>query len=187
MAAPAGDGASIRETITQANTFAAEDVVYNNGGTWALARANAVATAKYTGVVESADASSFVVVYAGRIELALTAGTTYYLSDTTAGLLELRADIGANELLVPVVRAVSASEAIVMASRDVACDLLSLILGDVTAGGGGLRINVTANNSVTIAAADFVGTSRAIKVREIDICEAGVAKKMLVLCSASYT
>lgn len=42
------------------------------------------------------------------------------------------------------------------------------------------------SNTVTLDSGDFVGSSKAVKLREIDICDAGVAKKMLVLCSAAY-
>jgi hypothetical protein len=236
------DGASIRETITVANTFAAEDVVCNIGGTWELARANAVtSTAKYTGVIESASASSFVIVYAGRIELALTPGTTYYLSDVTPGLVVLRATLTLYEPNVAVLRCVSATECIVMPGRDSGSDLTTLSAGDITNGGGELVINhaaalrltvddtdgvkflfasgkyfqITAagavdfyhsatarvqidaagkvtitypnSNTVVIDPADIAGSSRAFKLREIDVCDSsGVAKKMQLLCTAMY-
>lgn len=178
---PAGgsaDGASIRETITVANTFAAGDVVYRNGSTWSKAQANAAASsAKYTGVIESATTTSFVLVYAGKITLAaatLTPGTTYYLSDTTAGLAVVKGSVTANELKIPVYRAITATTAIVMAARDVACDLSTLTLGDAT------------TNKLSVDLADFIGTGKIMKVREIDVCESGVAKKMLVIASATY-
>lgn len=188
------DGASIRETITVANTFAAGDIIYRNGSAWAKARANvsaalAQSSAQYTGVVESARASSFVLVYAGKITLAaatLTPGTTYYLSASTAGLAVTWASVTPNELSIPVYRAITATTAIVMSARDVGCDLSTLTAGDVTSGGGRLRINVSATNTVTIDSADFVGTNKVMKVRQIDVCESGVAKKMLVIASAAY-
>jgi len=82
-------GSSTRETITQASHgFAAGDVVYLNSSTWTKARADAVATAEAVGVVESADTNTFVIVYNGAITLSgLTAGSVYFLSDGTAGLL----------------------------------------------------------------------------------------------------
>lgn len=140
------DGASIREKITVANTFAAGDVVYCNAGTWAKARANdALNAAKYSGVIESAVSASFVIVYSGKITLAaatLTPGTTYYLSDTAAGLAVLRGSLTAYELNIPVYRTITATTAIVMSSRDVACDLNTLTAGDITNGDGNLRINI---------------------------------------------
>lgn len=76
-------------------------------------------------------------------------------------------------------------------------------VGDTSAGGGSMKvwfgtghsvdissdrvvITYSSGNTVTIDSADFVGTSRAVKLREIDVCDAGVAKKQLVLCSATY-
>lgn len=148
------DGASIREKITVANTFVAGDVVYCNAGTWAKARANdAVNAAKYSGVIESAVAASFVIVYSGKITLAaaaLTPGTTYYLSDTTVGLAVGRGSLTANELKIPVYRAISATTAIVMSARDVGCDLLTLTAGDKTAGGGNVRVNIDATHSLDV-------------------------------------
>lgn len=206
--APPGDGESIREDISQANAFTAGTVVYRNGSTWSAAQGNvAASTAKYTGVVESATASSFVVVYAGKITLSgLTDGTTYYLSDTVPGAAVVRASITTNELLIPVFRATSATTAIVMAARDVGCDLLTLTAGDVTNGGGKLAVNLSAtervtidatngfklvapgSNSVTISTAGFGAlTGKALAIIEIDVCDAaGVAKKMLVIGCTPY-
>jgi hypothetical protein len=84
-----GNGTSNRRTITQnGHGFAAKQAVYDNGGTWALARANALATARVTGVVESATTNAFVVVYGGELPVAgWAANTQYFLSDATAGLL----------------------------------------------------------------------------------------------------
>lgn len=238
------DGASIREKITAANTFAAGDVVYRNGSTWARAQANnAASSAKYTGVVESAVAASFVIVYSGKITLSaatLTPGTTYYLSNLASGLAVVREELTANALNIPVYRAITATTAIVMAARDVGCDLSTLSAGDIGAGGGSLRLNIDAthsftagpsglrydftatssfivsqygqillysptasvsmqtdaktawtypsSNSVTFEAADFIGTGKIVKLREITVCSEvdGTNKKILVLCSQEY-
>lgn len=171
----AADGASIRETIVQANSFAAEDVVYNNGGTWQLAQANAAAgAAKYSGVVESSDGASFVVVYAGRIELALTQGTTYYLSDVTAGLLVTRATVTQYQLKIPVLRCVSPTTCIVMAARDVACDLETLTAGDYANGGGSLVINMTGDSFVTADSTDGFAVDVGDAVGQFRVSMAGV-------------
>lgn len=147
------DGASIREKITAANTFAAGDVVYRNGSTWEKAQANAATAARYTGVIESATTTSFVLVYAGKITLAaatLTPGITYYLSDTTAGLAVELGSLTAWELNIPVYRAITATTAIVMSARDVACDLSTLTAGNLTNGGGQLRVNIANGKYFTI-------------------------------------
>lgn len=49
-----------------------------------------------------------------------------------------------------------------------------------------VTITYPSSNTVTFDSADFVGTSKAVKLREIDVCDAGVAKKMLILASATY-
>lgn len=49
-----------------------------------------------------------------------------------------------------------------------------------------VTITYANSNTVTFASADFVGTSKAVKLREIDVCDAGTAKKMLILASAAY-
>jgi hypothetical protein len=104
-----------------------------------------------------------------------------------------------------VYRAITSTTAIVMASRDVGCDLSTLTAGDVTNGGGSLRINgssvvsvdvsaagkvvitYASSNTVTIDSADFVGTAKDVRLRELDICDsAGAAKKILALCSVAY-
>ena len=52
---------------------------------------------------------------------------------------------------------------------------------------GTMTFTFTGSNTVVINSAHFVGTGRAVQLREIDVCEAGVAKKMLILASATYT
>lgn len=178
------DGASIREKITATNTFAAGDVVYHHVLNWSKAKASTAVEAfavggpaKYTGVVESANSSSFVLVYAGKITLAaasLLPGNTYYLSNATAGLAIEEGSLTANGLKIPVYRAITATTAIVMAARDVACDLSTLTLSDAT------------TNKLSVDLADFIGTGKTMKVREIDVCESGVAWKMLVIASELY-
>jgi len=82
--------------------------------------------------------------------------------------------------------------------------ITNLVVGESVAGGGtvtvycaaGVSVAINASgtvtityansNTVTFASADFVGTSKAVKLRELDFCEAGVARKRLVLCSAAY-
>lgn len=77
-------------------------------------------------------------------------------------------------------------------------------IGDATTGGGtltvyfaaGKSIDIDSSGTVTIqygstnkmivAAADFVGSGHTVRLREIDFCEAGVAKKRLLLCSEAY-
>lgn len=49
-----------------------------------------------------------------------------------------------------------------------------------------MLITYANSNTVQIASADFIGTSKAVKFREMDICVSGTAMKILVLASAPY-
>lgn len=83
-------GSSIRKSITQtAHGFSAKQAIYNNNGTWALARADAINTARVVAVIESVtSANAFVAVFAGEITVSgWSPNTQYFLSDATAGLL----------------------------------------------------------------------------------------------------
>jgi hypothetical protein len=119
---------------------------------------------------------------------------SYYLSNATPGLAVTRAALTSNELVIPVFHVDSGGDgggvgwgAIVLPARDSGGDLMELVLGGLTTGGGRLRINAGPTNSVTIAIGDFVGTSKDVKLREINVCDdTGAAKKMLVLCSDAY-
>lgn len=52
---------------------------------------------------------------------------------------------------------------------------------------GKLTLTYANSNTVTIDPADIVGTSRAFRIRELDICDAsGVAKKIQILATAAY-
>ena len=52
---------------------------------------------------------------------------------------------------------------------------------------GTMTFTYAGGNTVVIDSAHFVGTNRAVRLRVIDVCENGVAKKMLILASATYT
>jgi hypothetical protein len=49
-----------------------------------------------------------------------------------------------------------------------------------------IRATFQNSNSVTLADSDFIGTSKAVRLREIDVCDNGVTKKMLILASLPY-
>ena len=49
-----------------------------------------------------------------------------------------------------------------------------------------VKINYTNSNTVEIDGSHFVGSSRTVRLREIDVCDAGVARKILILASAAY-
>ena len=52
---------------------------------------------------------------------------------------------------------------------------------------GKVTLTYASSNTVTIDPADIVGSSRAFKIREIDVCDpSGVPKKMQLICTAMY-
>ena len=75
-------------TITQANSFATGDAVGISGGSWVLAVADGAAPIDCLGLVASATASDFEIVFSGPMSWGshgLGVGTKYYLDPTTAG------------------------------------------------------------------------------------------------------
>lgn len=128
-----GTGTANQLTITQANSFAAGNGIYNNAGTWALAKANALATSIGVGVVSSATGSAFTVVLGGQITLSgLTANSQYYLSDVTAGLLTVTAPTSTTSFVVNVLTTGTTTTANVEVSAPA-----SLALIPVASGGTG--------------------------------------------------
>lgn len=78
-----------RTFVTQANTFSVGQAIYRNGGTYSLAKADASETAEVIGIVELANSTTFTMVTGGYTAAlsGLVAGTVYFLSDVTAGLI----------------------------------------------------------------------------------------------------
>lgn len=203
----AGDAVVVRDVPLVAHGFVVGDIITGVGGSWVKAKATTVLLAGYTGMVSKADAADlFDLTLAGVVSglSGKATGTVYYLSGATAGASLVVGSLGATHLRVPVYLATSATTAYLFATSMNSEDLSRLVLGDVTTGGGTLHISISAtvsvdidsagkvvityanSNTVTIDSADFVGTGRAVKLREIDVCESGVAKKMLMLASAAY-
>lgn len=122
-----GGGTSNRFTVEQtAHGFSAEQVVYNNGTTWVLARADAVATSIGIGVIESVTTDDFVLVVGGTVTLTgKTANTQYYLSAATAGLLTATAPSNAAHFLVRVVKTNSTTDGLVEIGEPLSLGLLS--------------------------------------------------------------
>lgn len=71
-----------------AHGFSALDLLYNSAGTYALAQANAASTAEVFCIVSNViDVDNFTCVTKGMVSgfVGLTAGETYFLSDSVAG------------------------------------------------------------------------------------------------------
>lgn len=112
----AGDGKSIRETVTQnSHGFVTGDVLrFSGAGTFAKAQASSAANAEVVGVVESTlDSNTFVIVYYGEIRglTGLTATTVYFLSASTAGALTATPPTDTGTVVKPVLVAGSSTEA----------------------------------------------------------------------------
>lgn len=83
-------GVAMTIDITQASHgFAVGDVVRHNGTIYVKAQADSAANAEVVGIVSAVDGNDFTLIVGGRIDTlsGLTAGTVYFLSDATAGLL----------------------------------------------------------------------------------------------------
>lgn len=226
IASVGGDSISTKSIAQVAHGFTLGNIVYLNGSTWTKAKADAVATSGYVGVVSNATLPDvFDLTYAGMVTglSALTPGTVYYLSDATAGAAIIKGSLGADALPVPVFVAISTTQAYLFATSDIAADINRQVLGDKTTGGATFKhwfaankylelqadgtltlfqsatakvvinasltitITYTNGNTVTFAASDFVGSSKDVRLREVDICDnTGTAKKILVLASAPY-
>ncbi len=91
QASGAGNGTALQDTITQASHgFSVQQLVYLSSGTYTLAEANSVVTAEVVGIVTSVtNINVFVLTTSGKCTglSGLTAGTVYWLSDGTPGLL----------------------------------------------------------------------------------------------------
>ena len=114
-----GNAKNISETITQANSFIAGYVIYRNGSTYSLAKADAAATAEAVGIVQSASGTQFTVVYAGKITglSGLSDGGVYFVSDTTAGVLTLTEPNTTDHVSKPILIADSATTGVVVNFR----------------------------------------------------------------------
>lgn len=101
------DGAGAVSFITPANGpalftqashgFAAKDMIRHNGTDWVKAQGDTIVKCTGTWFVLSVNGNDFVAVKSGRVTLAshgLTAGSLYYLSAGTAGLLTTTKPVG---------------------------------------------------------------------------------------------
>lgn len=103
-----------------AHGFDNGDVVTFNGANWVLAQSDAVANCGLVHIVSfRINANSFYVTQAGYVSglvetpinpaTAFIPGTTYYLSETTAGKLTATPPTGLNQVLLPCFKAYSAT------------------------------------------------------------------------------
>ena len=162
--------------ITQAtHAFTVGKVLYYTGAAYALAKADAAATAEVIGVVTTVvDANTFIITTSGYITglSGLTAGSTYFLSDATAGLLTATAPVTNGSILKPLLTADSTTSGyfynmrgsvIAAGSPETASTLLGNPNGTAQATqeitlGAGLQFSGT-TLAVNRASATFTGTT----------------------------
>lgn len=110
-------GASLTPgSITQANSFAAFNLITQNGNaTWILAKADTLGTATAVELATTVSGSAFTGTTHGLVTgmSGLTAGTQYYLSDSSAGTYTTTAPTTAGHYVVPVFFAITTTSAIV--------------------------------------------------------------------------
>jgi hypothetical protein len=119
----AAAGGGMTKAINQTtHGFAVGDVPYYTGSAYAKAKSDADSTSEALGVVSVVtDANNFTLTMGGYVSglSGLTAGTTYYLSDATAGLLTATQPTTVGHISKPVLVADSTTSGYVIQSRGV--------------------------------------------------------------------
>jgi hypothetical protein len=105
-----GPGSQVYIPVTQTQAFSPGQVVVDNAGTFALALADNAADAEVYGIV-GASGNPFTAVLSGEITglSGLTAGSVYFLSDATPGLLTTTAPTAVGHIWKPLLIADSAT------------------------------------------------------------------------------
>ena len=188
--------------------LAVKDVVRHNGTSWTKSQADTAANAVVGGIVVAVPSPDiFYLAMSGRIAglSGLTAGSVHYLSSSTAGALTTTAP----SLAVPVLLADTTSSGVLLSMSQgggiaptedgtVFCSNSGGTAGewvfDVDIGrnaaskAGVVRVKSpdASGDAVVIDGALVTASTKKLTIREIDVCDAGVAKKMLILGCAPY-
>ncbi len=154
-----GDGSSLTQSITQANTFTVGQVVYvNSSGVYTLAQSNSNTPNIPVGVI-SATGNPFTLVTSGVITglSGLTAGSMYYVSDVTAGLLQSTVPTSVPSTTIPVMMATSATTGIVSISMDMMSSDGPTLQGSMTMIAQASNPAASATNTLEFYAKDVGG------------------------------
>jgi hypothetical protein len=189
--------------------FTVGNVIRHNGTSWTKSQADTAANAVVGGIVIAVlSPEVFVMATSGYVAglTGLTAGSVHYLSAATAGALTTTAPA----IAIPIILADSATSGalqsfwagggIAAPTEDgtIFCSKSDLSggewdftvdIGRNAASKAGVLTLISPNASgdaVVINAELVTASTKKLTVREIDVCDAGVAKKMLVLASAPY-
>lgn len=165
---------SLKKLVTQAaHGFVAGDVLYDNNGTFAKAKADAIGTSYVAGIVESAATDTFMLVSGGPVTLSgLTPVSQYYLSAATAGAITTTKPSGSGQFVVPILVSGTATDAQVFvgAPTDAAfggllVSTLTATQGTITAAAPNISGSVTWNNGAVL----FTGWSLAVTDTASDV------------------
>lgn len=148
QAASGGSGSAITKTITQsAHGFSAGNWVYLNGSSYALAKADSSTTAESVGVVSSVvDANNFVLTQLGYVTgfSSLTAGSVYWLSDSSAGAMTATMPTTTGNVQKPLLIADSSSSGFVVNMR------ANIIAPPATGGTSSAGVNLLRNGNFSV-------------------------------------
>lgn len=210
---PVSHAATATTFMVQQTThgLAVKDVVRHNGTDWTKSQADTAANAVVGGMVIAVlSPDVFIVATPGSYVSGLsglTAGAVHYLDASTAGALTTTAPA----IAVPIIHADTTTSGVLMSawpggSSGVAPTEDGTVFASDSAGTAGewvrdldLGKNATgkagvlrvkspdaSGDAVVIDGALVTASSKKLTVREEDVCDAGVAKKRLILASAPY-
>jgi hypothetical protein len=166
--------------------LAVKNVIRHNGTIWTKSQADTAANAVVGGIVIAVlSPDVFVMATGGYVAglSGLTAGSVHYLDATTAGALTTTAP----SIAIPIILADTTTSGALQSFWAGGSVPNPLVLGSVTADGTLQIYGDTANGVVVEIQGSLVTTTtKKLTVREIDVCDAGTAKKMLVIASATY-
>jgi len=137
----AASGENVTKNVTQASHgFAVKDFIGWSGGTYNKAIANGLYDGEFVGLVTSASTNTFNVTQSGYITglTGLVTDTTYFLSETTAGLLTDSAPTGDTQI----------SKAVIVANSTTSGWVLPYAGYVVTSGSSGSGTVVDADNGL---------------------------------------
>lgn len=115
-----GGGGSSIVKVDQAHSFSVGQAIYHNGTSYVLSKADAENTSEVLGIVSKiVDSDTFEYTTGGQVKnlSGLTAGATYYLSATTAGLITTTEPNVIGQISLPIGNATSATTLIVDIKR----------------------------------------------------------------------
>lgn len=161
------------------------NVIRHNGTSWVTSKADTAANAVVGGIVIAVlSPDVFIMATGGYVAglSGLTAGSVHYLDATTAGTLTTTAPT----IAVPIIHADTTTSGSLQSFWSGSVPN-PLVLGSTSLDGKIQIYGDTANGVVVEIDGSLVTTTtKKLTLREIDVCDAGVAKKMLVLGSATY-